>query len=60
MAIGGVKARPVAPAAVALVLIAGLWRRLVKIDALATVPQVEVQLLRTIAIFAALPALSIE
>jgi len=60
IAIGGLKAALVAPAVVALLLIAGLWRRIQKIDASATVPQVEIQLLRSISIFAALPAPSLE
>ena len=60
IAIGGLKAALFAPAVVALLLIAGLWRRIQKIDASATVPQVEIQLLRSIPIFAALPAPSLE
>jgi MFS family permease len=60
IAIGGLKAALFAPAVVALLLIAGLWRRIRKVDASATVPQVEIQLLRTISIFAALPAPSLE
>jgi hypothetical protein len=60
IAIGGLKAALFAPAVVALLLIAVLWRRIQKIDASATVPQVEIQLLRSISIFAALPAPSLE
>ena len=60
IAIGGLKAALLAPAVVALLLIAWLWRRILKIDASATVPQVEIQLLRRISIFAALPAPSLE
>ncbi len=60
IAIGGLKAALFAPAVVALLLVTGLWRRIQKIDASATVPQVEIQLLRSIPIFAALPAPSIE
>jgi hypothetical protein len=60
IAIGGLKAALCAPAIVALLLIAGLWRRIHTIDASATVPQVEIQLLRSISIFAALPAPSLE
>jgi MFS family permease len=60
IAIGGLKAALFAPAILAFVLIAGLWRRIQKIDASATVPQVEIQLLRSISIFAALPAPSLE
>jgi hypothetical protein len=60
IAIGGLKAALFAPAVVALLLVAGLWRRIRKIDAFATVPQVEIQLLRSISIFAGLPAPSLE
>jgi Cyclic nucleotide-binding domain len=60
IAIGGIKAALFAPAVVALLLIGGLWRRIQKVDAFATVPQVEIQLLRSISIFAALPAPSLE
>jgi len=60
IAIGGLKAALFAPAAVAFLLIAALWRQLQKIDSSATVPQVEIQLLRSISIFAALPAPSLE
>jgi hypothetical protein len=60
IAIGGLKAALFAPAILAFALIAGLWRRIHKIDASATVPQVEIQLLRSISIFAALPAPSLE
>ena len=54
MAAGGLRAALLAPAVVAFVLIALLWRRLRGIDATATVPQVEIQLLRGNPIFAAL------
>ena len=60
IAIGGLKAALFAPAIVATLLIGGLWRRIHKIDASATVPQVEIQLLRSISIFAALPVPSLE
>ena len=60
IAIGGLKAALIAPAVIALLLMAGLWRQLRQIDASATVPQVEIQLLRSISIFAALPAPSLE
>jgi len=60
IAIGGLKAALFAPAIVGLVLMAGLWRQLRRIDATATVPQVEIQLLRAIPIFAALQAPSLE
>jgi Cyclic nucleotide-binding domain len=58
--VGGVKAALVAPAVLAVVLMALLWRQLAKIDAAATVPQVEIQLLRTLPIFAALRPPSLE
>jgi hypothetical protein len=60
IAIGGVKAALFAPAIIACLLIAGLWPRIRKIDGSATVPQVEIQLLRSTPIFAALPAPSLE
>ncbi|MGC9961229.1 MAG: cyclic nucleotide-binding domain-containing protein [Acidimicrobiales bacterium] len=60
LAIGGLKAALFGPAVIAFVLIGGLWRQLRKIDASATIPQVEIQLLRSISIFAALPAPCLE
>lgn len=60
IAVGGLRAALLAPAVIALVLIASMWRRLRTIDAAATVPQVEIQLLRSIPIFAALPAPELE
>jgi hypothetical protein len=60
LALGGVKAALLAPAVIAVLLIGGLWRQLRRIDISATVPQVEIQLLRSISIFAALPAPSLE
>ena len=60
LAIGGIRAALMAPAVCALVLMAVLWRRLRNIDASATIPQVEIQLLRSIPIFASLPAPSLE
>jgi Cyclic nucleotide-binding domain/Major Facilitator Superfamily len=60
IAIGGLKAALFAPAVVALLLVAVLWRQVQKVDASATVPQVEIQLLRAIPIFSALPAPSLE
>jgi predicted MFS family arabinose efflux permease len=60
LAIGGIKAALIAPALIAGVLISALWPRLRRIDSSATVPQVEIQLLRSISIFAALPAPSLE
>ena len=60
LAIGGVRAALVAPAVCASVLIAVLWRRVQTIDASATIPQVEIQLLRAIPIFASLPVPSLE
>ncbi len=60
IAVGGVRAALLAPAVVAAVLIAVLWRQLTRIDATATVPQVEIQLLRSLPIFAALSPPSLE
>jgi Cyclic nucleotide-binding domain len=60
LAIGGIRAALVAPAVCAVVLMAALWRQLRNIDASATIPQVEIQLLRSIPMFAALPAPSLE
>ncbi len=60
LSIGGLRAALLAPAIGACVLVVLLWRPLQRIDASATVPQVEIQLLRSIPIFAALPAPSLE
>jgi Na+/melibiose symporter-like transporter len=60
LSVGGLKAALLAPAICACVLLALLWRPLRRIDASATVPQVEIQLLRSIPIFTPLPAPSIE
>jgi hypothetical protein len=60
LSIGGVKAALLAPAVCACVLLVVLWRPLRRIDASATVPQVEIQLLRSIPIFTPLPAPSLE
>ena len=60
IAVGGVRAALIAPAVLAVLLVAGLWRQLLKIDAGATVPHVEIQLLRALPIFAALSPPSLE
>jgi hypothetical protein len=60
IAIVGLRTALFAPAIVALVLIAILWRKLQNIDSSATVPQVEIQLLRSLPIFASLPPPSLE
>ncbi len=60
LAIGGIRAALIAPALCACILIAVLWRRLREIDLSATIPQVEIQLLRSIPLFVALPAPSLE
>ncbi len=60
IAIGGLNAALFAPAVVAVLLIVVLWRRIRRVDASASVPQVEIQLLRAIPIFARLPAPSLE
>ena len=59
-AAGGFRAALLAPAVIAVCLVAGLWRRLGKLDEAATVPQVEIRLLRSISIFAALPPPALE
>ena len=51
LSIGGVRAALWAPAVCACVLMALLWKRLRAIDGSATVPQVEIELLRSISIF---------
>ncbi len=58
--VGGARAALLAPAVVATVLIIGLWPRIRRIDGAATIPQVEIQLLRSIPIFAALSPPSLE
>jgi predicted MFS family arabinose efflux permease len=60
LAVGGIPTALCAPAAVAAVLVVLVWHRLRTIDSAATVPQVEIQLLRSIPLFAALPAPSLE
>lgn len=60
LAVGGIRAALVAPAAITLLLMVAVWPRLRKIDSSATVPQVEIKLLRSIPLFASLPAPSIE
>jgi hypothetical protein len=60
IAVGGVRAALVAPAVLAVLLVSGLWRQLLKIDAGATIPHVEIQLLRSLPIFAALSPPSLE
>jgi Cyclic nucleotide-binding domain len=59
-AIGGVRTALIAPALLALVLIAVVWHRLRQVDEAAVVPLVEIRLLRAIPIFAALPAPELE
>ena len=60
IALGGLKIALLAPAAVGLLLAAVLGRRLLSIDDAAVVPQVEIQLLRSLPLFAALPMQTIE
>jgi Cyclic nucleotide-binding domain len=60
LTIGGIRAALVAPAVCAMVLMGVLWRQLRNIDASAAIPQVEIQILRSIPMFAALPAPSLE
>ena len=56
----GPRAALVVPAVAAVVLLAALGHRIHQVDASATVPQVEIRLLRSIGIFAPLPAPTIE
>ena len=58
--VAGVQGALLAPGIVAVVLLIVLWRRLRHVDDAATIPQVEIRLLRSISIFAALPAPAIE
>jgi hypothetical protein len=58
--VAGPRGALVAPGLVAVVLLAVTWRRLRQVDQAATVPQVEIRLLRALPIFAPLPAPSIE
>ena len=60
VAVGGYQAALVAPALLAVVAVALLWRPLGAIDGAADVPQVEIQLLRHVRIFAVLPAPALE
>lgn len=60
IAVGGLRAALFAPAVIAVVLVGTQWRRLRRLDATATIPQVEIQLLRGVPIFAALPAPALE
>jgi len=56
----GPRAALIAPAMAAVALLAALGRNIRQVDASATVPQVEIRLLRSIRIFAPLPAPTIE
>jgi len=59
-ALGGLRAALVAPAVIAVVLLALIWHRLRRLDDSTVVPLVEIRLLRAIPIFAVLPAPEIE
>ena len=59
-AAAGVRVALIAPGVVALVLLATVWRRLRAVDSAVVIPQVEIHLLRSIPLFAALPAPTIE
>jgi hypothetical protein len=59
-AAGGYRAALVAPAVLAVAAVAVLWRPLRAVDDAADVPQAEIQLLRSIRIFAVLPAPALE
>ncbi len=58
--LSGARAALVGTALLLLVLVAVAWRRLRRIDDSADVPQVQIQLLRSIPIFAPLPAPELE
>jgi len=57
---GGYRTALVSPAVLAVVGVLVLWRPLRAVDAAADVPQVEIRLLRSIRIFAGLPAPALE
>ena len=58
--LSGARAALLGTSAVFLALVALTWRRLSRIDAAADVPQVEIQLLQSVPIFAPLPAPELE
>jgi MFS family permease len=58
--IAGPRTALVVPALAALVLVAVVWRRLKGVDETASIPQVEIRLLRSLRIFAPLPAPALE
>jgi MFS family permease len=60
LAVAGLKAALFAPALVGSLLLVARWHRLRTIDDAAAVPQVQIQLLRSLSLFAALPIQTIE
>jgi MFS family permease len=60
LSLAGLKAALLAPAVAGLVLLVVRWRRLRAIDDAAVVPQVQIQILRSLPLFAALPMQTIE
>jgi hypothetical protein len=58
--IGGLRAALLAPALLAAILTVVLWPRLRRLDAAAVVPQVQIRLLRSLPLFAALTAPTLE
>jgi hypothetical protein len=60
IALFGLKAALLAPAVVGCIVIGTLWHKLRTVDDAAVVPQVEIQLLRSLTLFAALPMQTIE
>ena len=58
--LSGAPAALIGTAVLLLVIVAAVWRRLRSIDGAADVPQVEIQLLRLVPIFAPLPAPELE